>query len=247
MSKEATYAMGSESNNEETSSRTSYSRTTTPSQSEIFSSYNNCSDCSTIASSQSKIFSDYDVNSKSSSREISRLSSPESGNMKARTLCSPLPEMAIVHRSMHDVIHTIREQQGRAVTRRLLQQQDLATHKLQCNAQIKRTSTPDSPSIVSNVPLRQAGARLEKANGVTSSSSEESGEPQTASRAHFMALKRQFKTPTKSKEETTSHSVVKRQRLFHTPSSQSASSSLSVSDASGLSQRKSNGTASEGD
>ena len=73
--------------------------------------------------------------------------------MTARTLYSPLPEMAIVHRTMHDAIHTVREQHGKAVTRRLLQQQDLAAYKLQCNAQIKRTSTPDPPCM-SNVPPR---------------------------------------------------------------------------------------------
>ena len=46
-------------------------------------------------------------------------SSPESGNLTTRTLYSPLPEMAIVHRSMHDAIHTVREHR-RAVTRSLL-------------------------------------------------------------------------------------------------------------------------------
>ena len=111
--------------------------------------------------------------------------------------------MAIVHQTMYDAIHTVREQQGRAVTRSLLQQQQiLDTHKLQCNVQIKRTSTPDPPSTMSNVSPRQARGRLEKANGVTSSSSEESDcESQTASRACFMALKRWFETQTKSEEE----------------------------------------------
>ena len=138
-------------------------------------------------------------------------------------LYSPLPEMAIVHRSMHDAIHAVREQHRRAVTRGLLtQQKALAANKLQCNALIRRTSTPYPP--MSNVPPRQTKARSEKANGVTSSCSEESDcEPQTVSKARFEALKRGFKTPTKSEEETLSHSVpVKRQRLFCTPSSQSA-------------------------
>ena len=64
---------------------------------------------------------------------------------------------------------------------------------------------------------------MEKANGVTSGSSEESDcEPQTTRKARFEALKRQFETPTKSEEKTPSHCVpVKRQRLLHTPSSQS--------------------------
>ena len=51
---------------------TSYSRTTTSSQSEIFSSYNNQADFSTYTPSQSEISSNYDVNSESSSRETSR-------------------------------------------------------------------------------------------------------------------------------------------------------------------------------
>ena len=89
--------------------------------------------------------------------------------------------MAIIHKTMHDAIHALRDQQGRAVTRSLLnQQRTLAASKLQCNIQIKRTSTPDPP--MSNVPPRRARARSEKANGVTSGSSEESDcEPQTAS------------------------------------------------------------------
>ena len=65
---------------------------------------------------------------------------------------SPTPEMAIIHRTMHDAIHAIREQRGRAVTRSLLnQQRTLAASKLQCNMQIMRTSTRDPPSM-SNVP-----------------------------------------------------------------------------------------------
>ena len=114
----------------------------------------------------------------------------QSGNLTTRTLYLPLPEMAIVHRSMHDAIHAVREH-GRAVTRSLLtQQRTLAVKKLQCNAQIKRTSTPDPPSM-SNVPPRRARARSAKANGVTSGSSEESDcEPQTARNARFEALKR---------------------------------------------------------
>ena len=68
---------------------------------------------------------------------------------------------------------------------------------------------------MSNVPPRRARARSEKANGVTSGSSEESDcEPQTARKARFEALKRQFETPTKSEEESPLHGPVKRQRLF---------------------------------
>ena len=146
-------------------------------------------------------------------------------------LYSPLPEMVIIHRTMHDAIHAIREQQGRAVTRSLLsQQRTLAANKLQCNMQIKRTSTTDPPSM-SNIAPRQARARSGKANGVTSGSSEESDcEPQTARKAQFEALKRRFKTPTKSEQETPSHSVpVKRQIQFHTSSSKSAIDCPSVS------------------
>ena len=116
---------------------------------------------------------------------------------------------------MHDAIHAVRDQQGRAVTKSLLNQQKaIAVSKLQCNIQIKRTSTPDPPPM-SNVPPRQARARSEKANGVTSGSSEEPDcEPQTSRKAQFEALKRRFETPTKSEEESPSHGTVKRQRLF---------------------------------
>ena len=62
--------------------------------------------------------------------------------------------MAIIHKTMHDAIHAVRDQQGRAVTRSLLNQQKaIAVSKLQCNIQIKRTSTPDPPPM-SNVPPR---------------------------------------------------------------------------------------------
>ena len=47
---------------------------------------------------------------------------------------------------MHDAIHAVRDQQGRAVTRRFLQeQQQLAASKLKCMSQIRKTSTPDPP------------------------------------------------------------------------------------------------------
>ena len=91
---------------------------------------------------------------------------------------------------MHDAIHAVREQQGRAVTRSLLNQQKaIAASKLQCNIQIKRTSTPEHP-LMSNVPPRRARARSEKANAVTGGSSEESdSEPQTSRMARFQALR----------------------------------------------------------
>ena len=176
---------GIQSEHVETSESSGTSRTTTSSQSEIFSSYNNIynnnSDCETYTSSQSEITTEYDASSEPSSREASRPSSPESGNLSVRTLYSPTPEMAIIHRTMHDAIHAVREQQGRAVTRSLLNQQKaIAASKLQCNIQIKRTSTPEHPPM-SNVPPRRARARSEKANGVTSGSSEETDcEPQTS-------------------------------------------------------------------
>ena len=121
MSEEAPHQTGTESNQEEASDNSSYSRTTIFSQSEIFSGYNDQSDFSTYTPSQSEI-SDYDANSKSTRRETSRPSSPECGNLTVRMLYSPLPEMAIFHRSMHDAIHTVREQLRRAVTRSLLTQ-----------------------------------------------------------------------------------------------------------------------------
>ena len=149
---------GTQSDNEETSDSSGNSKTTTFFQSEIFSSYNNIynnsSDCKTYTSSQSEITTEYDASSEPSCRETSRPPSPESGNLSVRTLYSPTPKMAIIHKTMHDAIHTVRDQQGRAVTRSLLNQQKaIAASKLQCNIQIKRTSTPDPPPM-SNAPPR---------------------------------------------------------------------------------------------
>ena len=178
---------GTQSEHGETSESSGTSRTTTCSQSEIFSGYNNIynnnSDCKTYTSSQSEITTEYDASSEPSSREASRPSSPESGNLSVKTVYSPTPEMAIIHRTMHDAIH--------AENSSLLNQQKaIAVSKLQCNIQIKRTSTPKHPPM-SNVPPRQARARSEKANGVTGGSSEESDcEPQTSRIARFQALKR---------------------------------------------------------
>ena len=133
---------GTQSTNEEASES---SETATSSQSEISSGYNNIynnnSDFETYTSSQSEITTEYDASSEPSSREASRPSLPESGNLSVRTVYSPTPEMAIIHRTMHDAIHAVREQQGRAVMRSLLNQQKaIAANKLQCNIQIKRTS-----------------------------------------------------------------------------------------------------------
>ena len=95
----------------------------TPSQSEseVTSSASSSETCRTNTPSQSEISmetsTEYDESSEASSRETSRPSSPESGNMTMKSVYSPLPEMAILHRSMHDAIHAVREQCGRAVTR----------------------------------------------------------------------------------------------------------------------------------
>ena len=151
-------------------------------------------------------------------------------------------------RELHDAIHAVREQQGRAVMRSLFNQQKaIAASKLQCNIQIKRTSTPEHPPM-SNVPPRRARARSEKANGVTSSSSEESDcEPQTSRMARFQALRNRFETPTKSEEESPSHGTFKRQRLFWKTSSQSATDCPSKEYRTPGPSRRLNGTASEGD
>ena len=105
---------GTQSTNEEASES---SETATSSQSEISSGYNNIynnnSDFETYTSSQSEITTEYDASSEPSSREASRPSSPESGNLSVRTVYSPTPEMAIIHRTMHDAIHAVREQQGK--------------------------------------------------------------------------------------------------------------------------------------
>ena len=102
----------STSDSEVTSSAcsTEPSRTTTSSQSEI----------------STKTATEYDASSKASSRKTSRPSPLESGNLTARSVYSPLPEMAILHKIMHDAIHAVREQQGRAVTRKFFQQQEVA-------------------------------------------------------------------------------------------------------------------------
>ena len=236
---------GTHSNNEEASES---SKTATSSQSEISSSYNNNSnnnsDFETYTSSQSEITTEYNASSEPSSREASRPSSPESGNLSVRTVYSPTPEMAIIHRTMHDAIHMV----SGVVTRSLLNQQKaIAASKLQCNIQIKRTSMPEHPPM-SNVPPRRARARSEKANGVTSSSSEESdSEPQTSRMARFQALKMRFETPTKSKEESPSHGTFKRQRLFRKTSSQSATDCPSKEYCTPGPSRRLNGTVSEGD
>ena len=191
---------------------------TTPSQtsSEVTSSAYSSDSSRTTTSSQREIFSEtateYDASSEASSRETSRPSSPESGNLTVRSVYSPLPEMAIVHKTMHDAIYAVRDQQGRAVTRRFLQeQQQLAASKLKCMNQIRKTSTPDPPPPKSNAFPRRARARSEMANGTTSGSSEES-DCENPRKAKFLALKRWFESthlPTSSDEE-----AVKRDRLL---------------------------------
>ena len=169
----------------------------------------------TTTSSQSEIFTEtateYDASSEASSRETSRPSSPESGNLTVRSVYLPLPEMAIIHKTMHDAIHAVRDQQGRTVTRRFLQQQqEIAASKLKCMSQIWKTSTPDPPPPKSNAFPRRARARSEMANGTTNGSSEES-DCENPRKAKFLALKRQFEsTSTTSSDEE----AVKRAKLF---------------------------------
>ena len=190
---------------------------TIPSQtsSEVTSSAYSSETSRTTTSSQSELFTEtateYDASSEASSRETSRLSSPESGNLTVRSVYSPLPEMAIVLKTMHDAIHAVRDQQGRAVTRRFLQQQqEIAASKLKC-IQIWKTSTPDPPPPKSNAFPRRARVRSEMVNGTTSGSSEES-DCENPRKAKFLALKRQFESThlsTSSDEE-----VVKHAKLF---------------------------------
>ena len=178
-------------------------RTATPSQSEIFSQTTHNNHFRTNTSSQSEIFietaTEYDASSEASSRETSRPSSPESGNLTVRSVYWPLPEIAILHKTMHDAIHAVRDQQGRAVTRRFLQQQqEVTASKLKCMSQIQKASTPDPPPPKSNAFLRQGRARLEMANGTTSSSSEES-DCENPRKAKFLALKRLFESTSTSR------------------------------------------------
>ena len=108
--------MGTQSEHGETSASSGTSRTTTSSQSEIFSGYNNIynnsSDCETYTSSQSEITTKYNASSEPSSREASRPSSLESGNLSVRTVYFPTPEMAVIYWTMHNAIHAVRDQQG---------------------------------------------------------------------------------------------------------------------------------------
>ena len=253
----------SHSDQQESHSEASTSKSSTPSQSEIHQYTENISkniadlsSYTTTTSSQSEIYSsnqEYEAGSESSSRETSRPSSPEAGSHQNRSLCSPTQEMAIVTRSFHDAIHAVRDQQQRAVTRRLLKQQvQQASQKAMVNAQI-RTSTPDPPKSNAMLPSRRPRARSGKASGVTGSSSEESSqsdsnEPRSASQACFQALKRRFETPPKTEESGPSHRVaVKRQRLFQKPSSQSATDCPPASTAQRTLPRTLSGTSSEGD
>ena len=231
----------------------------TPSQSEISQYTENIVDsnaCSTSTSSQSEIYSsntEYEAGSESSSRESSRPSSPEAGSHQIRSLYSPTPAMVIVTKSYHDAIHAVRDQQQRPVTRHLLKQQvQLASQKAMVNQQIK-SSTPDPPKSNAMTFPRRSRARSGKANGVTGSSSEESSqsdcnEPRTSSQARFQALKRRFETPPKTEESGPSYGVaVKRQRLFRSTSSQSATDCPPASIAQRTVSRTYSGTSSEGD
>ena len=167
----------------------------TPSQSESEATLTTTSSDYT---STSQTTSEDDASSEASSRETSRPSSPESGNLTVKSVYSLLPEMTIVHRTVHDAIHAVREQQGRAVTRSFFQQQQqVAASKLQCMNQIRKTSTPDLlPK--SNAFPRRTRARLEVANGTSSSSEESNSDCEDPKKARFLALKRRFESPSNS-------------------------------------------------
>ena len=118
--------------------------------------------------------------------------------------------MTIVHRTIHDAIHAVREQQGRPVTRHFFQQQkEIASNKLQCMNQVHETSTPDPPT-KSNAHHRRTRARSEEGSGTTSSSSEDSDCENNPRKAKFLALKRRFESPSSSDSEET-----KRARFSH--------------------------------
>ena len=170
-------------------SSTETSRITTSSQTEM----------------STEISTEYNASSKASSRETSKHSSPESGNLTVRSLYLLLKEMAILHKSMHDAIHAVREQQGRPKTRNFFQQQqEVAANKLRCLTQIQKTSTPDPPPPKSNAFPRRSRARSEKANGTTSSSSEES-DCENPRKVKFLALKKCIESSTSSDEEAVKH------------------------------------------
>ena len=175
--------------------------TSSQSESKVTSSASNSETSRTTTSSQSEISTEtateYNVSSEASSRETSRPSFPESGNLTVRSVYSPLPEMAILHKTMHDAIHAVRDQQGRAVTRRFLQQQEVAASKFKCMSQIWKTSTPDPPPPKSNAFPRQARAKSEMANGTTSGSSEDR-DCENPRKAKFLALKRRFESTSTS-------------------------------------------------
>ena len=190
---------------------------TTPSQtsSEVTSSAYSSDSSRTTTSSQREIFSEtateYDASSEASSHETSRPSSPESGNLTVRSVYSPLPEMAIVHKTMHDAIHAVRDQQGRAVTRRFLQeQQQLAASKLKCMNQIQKTSTPDPPP--PRAMHSQDDQELDRKWPMVPPAAVQRKVTENPRKAKFLALKRQFESthlPTSSDEE-----AIKRARLL---------------------------------
>ena len=104
-------------------------RTTTPSQSTIKYFSNNCycsSTSRTTTPSQSEILGflpKCQYYQPQEDQETYYINSEDHLQcLTTRTLYSPLPEMAIVHRSMHDAIHAVRKQHRRAVTRGLLTQ-----------------------------------------------------------------------------------------------------------------------------
>ncbi|MCG8624277.1 MAG: hypothetical protein MJE68_20070, partial [Proteobacteria bacterium] len=121
----------------------------------------------------------------------------------------PLPEMAIVDKQIHDAIHAVREQQGKPVTRRFFKEQrEIASNKLQCMTQLRKTSTPNPPSVSNAFPPRRPRARSDLTNGTpTGSNSENTDQANTShSKERFLAIKRRFESASSSDED------IKRQR-----------------------------------
>ena len=239
----------SQSTNEET---TESSETATSSQSEISSSYNNIynnnSDFETHTSSQSEITTEYDASSEPSKQRsfktiITRIWQPISENCifsYPRNGNNP-QNYAWCHS------HSQRTAGQSGDEELLNQQKAIAANKLNAISRSRGLQHLNTLPWAMSLPEEQE-LDQEKANGVTSGSSEDSDcEPQTFRMARFQALKRWFETPTKSEEESPSHRTLKRQRLFQKSSSQSATDCPSKEYRTPGPYQRSNGTASEGE
>ena len=157
-------------------------RTTTFSQSEIFSETSNSSSTKTGTETdiQEELHtpstSDSEVTSSACSTEPSRITISSQSEISTETATEydvsneassretsrpSSPESGYLT-AMHDAIHAVREQQRRDMTRKFFQQQqEVAASKLKCLSQIQKTSMPDPPPPKSNAFPKRSRTRLE--------------------------------------------------------------------------------------